>query len=284
MRGRTFDVPTEWLEFDDPSDEDQAWKVHIGFMMSSWQCLFGNGCKGLNGTEEHTPVEVGCCGHGAYINGKKERDMIQSRVDQLTEDDLGPKALADIRKNGWIRVFSEDDKTGLYNEDYLNAKTRVKNGGCVFANRMGDGGRIGCAFVLQAARLQDKPISEVDHTEAMPTVCWQLPIGIEHLTNDLGFTISTLVPWDATYWKGSTDEDGNTDTWLSWWCVDAPEAYVDQSRRLYRTMEMELRKTMGDASYELLRDELDKRGENYYQQMPAQIDARKMLPLTVVKH
>lgn len=274
MRGTAYDNPTDWLEFDDPSDEDQAWRVHVNFLMSNWRCLFGDGCPGHFGVQEaHTRPDVGCCSHGVWVEGDVEQ--VKERFARLTPEDMSPEGWAYIRKHGWLNVYKGD----LDNPDpeTFSAKTKVRDGGCVFALRANEGdGRIGCAFHHMGLRT-----GQPDHIDTMPDACWQAPIGSQSIDSDNGVRISTIEPWDADYWGGA-DEDGTHDSWMAWWCVDTPDAYSG-GERLYVTYEKELRKMMGDGAYVEMARLLKEREHNYVSPMAGAVrnEGRPMLPLIV---
>ena len=40
--------------------------------------------------------------------------------------------------------------------------------------------------------------------------------------------------------------------YISWWCVDVPDAYSENNPCLYRSEESELRRIMGDTAYDQL--------------------------------
>lgn len=288
MKGTTEGMTVDWLEFDDPVQEGefrQVWRVHLNFMLSNWTCLFGQGCPGNFGKQDaHTNPDLGCCTEGVYITSKENFNQIQKQVHRLTEDDIGKKGLDHIRNKGWINVFDSDkNPDSPHDEDGMNSKTKVREGGCVFANRTGENGeKIGCAFLHQASREQGKPISEIDHTEVMPEPCWQLPIGLKYTEDPEKEVDHTwLVPWDADYWGGA-EEDGTHDSWLSWWCVDTPDAYVHE-KALYRNYERELRKMMGDAAYEKMCDLIAERTKNFVSPMPGAVrnEGRPLIPVFV---
>ena len=54
--------------------------------------------------------------------------------------------------------------------------------------------------------------------------------------------ISTLTEFGRDGWGEGGDE-------FCWWCTEAPEAFVDTARPVYRSLEPELRKMLGDKLY-----------------------------------
>lgn len=274
----------DWIVFPDPKDEDQMWELHVPFLLSNWTCLYGRGCPGNvwlpksgDGPAVPAGVDVGCCSDGAYITDAEDRDHLAKQVARLTEDDLHKKALDYIKKNGYLVVFNEKDEN-------FNAKTKVRNGACVFANRTheaapGDENRIGCAFLHMASRLNRESVDDVDHTETMPKVCWQLPFKTDDTTDEYGeVTTTTIYPWDAGQWT----EDGDAD-FLEYWCVNDSANYSG-GEPLYISAKAELTALMGKPAYEVAADLLGKRYEaNYVEPMPAAgPNGRTMLPISVV--
>ena len=283
MKGLNKTGVHDWFQFPDPADEDRTFVVHIPFMMSNWNCLFGRGCPGWFGThEEHIRPDAGCCAHGAYMNSQVELERINSYIDELTEDDLSPEGLAHVRQKGWYKYEKDGKKKGKPgydkdNPDSIVAKTQTRNGLCVLQNSGSEGSRIGCALHHLAART-----GKGDHVDVMPQVCWQVPIATRYDYDEITKTTScTIFPWDSDVWN-EADDDGTHDSWMAWNCIDAPDAY-SAAEVLYKTMERELRKLMGDAGYDILVKYLEGREQNYSIPMPGTVvnGGRPLLPLIV---
>ena len=133
-------------------------------------------------------------------------------------------------------------------------KTRKVGALCIFGNRTGGpAGKSGCAFHHLAAR-QGK-----HHTETKPFICWSVPLNFssEEPEEPGGRDTTIVSAFTADAW-GGTDDDEEPDGrgHLGWWCIDTPDAYRG-TRPVYRTMEHELRKGIGDAAYERLAELLD---------------------------
>jgi hypothetical protein len=213
----------EWATFIDSRDAS-TWQIDLSFLASAWRCLFGSGCKGTHGDGA-----VGCCSSGVYIQadsddgeGEEDFDLVKARVKQLTNEDwdLRPQ----YKKNWW----KERGKgTG-------SKHTKVQDGACVFANRNGPSGTIGCAFHVAALKHGEDPI------DWKPWVCGLVPFAIDHSDDD---THHTLRAYDHERDWGS--EKGEP---LDWWCIDAPEAYVGKS--VYSAEESLLRRILGDELYD----------------------------------
>ena len=41
-----LDFPRQWVEFVNPDDEDEIFRIDLTWLLSSWTCIFGSGCKG----------------------------------------------------------------------------------------------------------------------------------------------------------------------------------------------------------------------------------------------
>lgn len=277
MKGtaRTMDI-VDWLVIKDPS-KDQRWSLHLPFMFSSWGCLYGRGkCPGMIFNDSKTySYDTGCCNDGAYLTSPEELKRQQFWVDQLTDDDMPARKLAEVRKR-WLTITREDDGS-------VAAKTRVFEGACIFANKFGEqkDGKIGCAFLHLAARLGEQDVDDVSHTMTMPTVCWQLPIKVVVEEDEYG-TISQIVPWDASRWTEEPDPEFDD---LQWWCVDDKEAYSHETEPFFRRYAEELEAIVGkEAWWALILPELEKRFDALVvEPMPAAgPQGRSLIPLAVI--
>jgi hypothetical protein len=251
---KTMDV--DWLEFQSQTDPQKRWRIHVPFFLSTWSCLFGRGCPGLTfHSDQQYDSRVGCCRDGAYFNSAEDIDKTAKYVDMLTEEDLEPARLNHIKKNGWLHRKGKD------NDGVPNAKTRINDGVCALSRVDGKG----CSLLHLSARLKGQSLEEIDHTEAMPTVCWQLPIkrGESMWENDPEVTLLELFPWDVDQWAD--------DPQMTWWCVDDAAAYNTTSTPLYLTMEAELRKIMGAVDYSYLAERLAERAQVKRPYMPAEL-------------
>ena len=102
-------------------------------------------------------------------------------------------------------------------DDKPNLRTRKYKGACIFLNRPGFSGGIGCALHSKALKLGVEPLT------MKPDVCWQLPIRRvqEWVTRPDGSEIlkTTITEYDRRGW-GSGGED------LHWYCTGDPAAHV----------------------------------------------------------
>lgn len=263
----------DWLEFIiDPEYEEDEYptrvRVNLSFMLSRWACMFGK-CPGILITGAMS--DVACCQIGVHIN-KHEFKRLSGYVEQMTAEDADN--IEEIRKDmGWYyRVMDPKDR-----EDGFLYHTRVKDGGCIFANRHdGPTGKPGCAFHVLADRLG------LHHSETKPEICWQVPFAVsEEYDEDEGITTITVDGTTAGVWGDKFIGDLKS---IGWWCLDTPDAYSGD-QMVYRSAEVELRKLMGDRVYEAMRDHLDRIVENGGRRfpMPGELEnkGRWMIPLMV---
>ena len=184
-------VPGErWVSVDGP--DGTRWVADAGFLGSRWRCIWGQGCQGIH--EGPTPeLEQGCCSEGV----------------ELTDDEDAARvaAFAACIPDGlWERAGSP-----VFRDDTHQATNRV-DGACVFFNRPGYAGGVGCALHLAAVAAGESPV------EWKPRVCWQLPIWAQDEVDPVdGRAVVRLRRWGSADWG---------DTRPGWWCTEAPEAYV----------------------------------------------------------
>lgn len=181
----------------DPVDGTR-WRIDVGFLESSWTCLWGNGCQGIL-DEPAEELMQGCCSVGAEMLDEDEAMLVAALGATLEPEQL--QHHAEAVEHGF---FSDDARTN----------TRVVDGACVFFNRPGFPGGVGCAL-HRAAEAAGEPV-----LDWKPEVCWQLPLRIDR---DGG--TATLRRWTRADW-GS---DGET---MHWCCTERPtgpdqaDAYV----------------------------------------------------------
>ncbi len=226
----------EYAEFEDP-DYVLVWKVDLTFLTSRWGCIYGNGCKGVYPKDSgRESVDGGCCTHGAYLDDKTEIRKIERAAGRLTATDW---QFRDVGLSTGFLVRGEKDNGPK--------KTRVLKGACIFANRNGFEGGIGCAFHKYALRTGKHP------SDVKPHVCWMLPLRDEVLEEDArGRPTKMLLTEYATKDWGEGQE-------FTWYCIDRPEAFGNAEGMVYRTQEVEIRKLVGDAVYRAVARHIDKR-------------------------
>jgi hypothetical protein len=214
-----------------PGKERRRWEIDVTFLTSGWQCIFGRGCQGVL-TEPAPELIQGCCSYGAHANDRKDHDHIERVARRLTDDEWQFRKVG--RKKGvWAAVGKKE------------WRTRLVDDACIFLNRPGFAAGPGCALHLHAMN------RDVHFSETKPTVCWQLPLRSWDRDEDDGSVTSVLSEFAREGWGEGGEE-------FAWWCTEAPEAFGG-AEPVYKAMEVELRKMLGDDVYEQLAKYLDGR-------------------------
>ncbi|SFC20806.1 hypothetical protein SAMN04487968_104247 [Nocardioides terrae] len=227
-----LDFPRAWVEFTNPDDESEVMRCDLTWLTSSYQCIFGGGCRGIYADAP----DMGCCTLGAHFADKDDERRVAGFVAQLTEDEWQLKPAGDVRTRDWV----EKDDEGA-------RKTRVVEfqgqQACVFQNRPGSRQGMGCALHILAAK-QDR-----SHVETKPDVCWQLPIkrAFRDVERQDGSTYTevTITEYDRRAW-GPGGHD------LDWYCSGNTEAHI-AVEPVFLTHEPELVALMGEGAYAELR-------------------------------
>ena len=220
----------EWFSFEDP-DELRIWMFDVTFLLSSWTCIFGHGCKGVLDADA-TEMMQGCCSYGAHFSGKEDLARVKKAAKTLT------KAQWQYRDIG--------TKQGITRKENGDTVTALVDDACIFLNRVGFEGGPGCA--LHRAAME----RNIPHLELKPDVCWQLPLRQIDLTDqNSGYVTSMITQWDRKHW-GEAGED------FHWWCTDAPEAFVGRVPA-YEGLREELRAMTNDTVFAALVSYLDER-------------------------
>ena len=68
-----LDFPRQWVEFVNPDDEEEIFRVDLTWLLSSWTCIFGSGCKGI----VKKRADDGCCSHGAFYAEKADEKRVE---------------------------------------------------------------------------------------------------------------------------------------------------------------------------------------------------------------
>ncbi len=213
----------EWISFEDP-DEQRTWMIDATFMRSEWTCIYGSGCQGvLDGPAEH--LVQGCCSYGAHFVDEDDVATVVRSVVRLT-----PEVWQHHRK-AKRKGFLEPDGDG-------GTKTRVVDDACIFLNRPGFPGGVGCALHIAAVAAGERPL------DWKPNVCWQLPLRLTDHTDDNGHVTSTLREWKRRDWG-----DGGLE--FHWWCTESRDAFVG-SEPVYRYLRDEIVEMVGPKVYEMM--------------------------------
>lgn len=220
----SLDFPRQWIEFEDPEDEDQVYRCDLTWLTSRYNCIYGRGCQGIYDTAPNS----GCCTLGAHFADKDDLKKTKKYVDML--DDSIWQFRKEGLKNGWTE--KEDGET----------KTRVYKGACIFSNKPDFAGGMGCAFHILAERMG------VSHVETKPEVCWQLPIRRSYDEVERPDGTEVLVISIGEYDRRGWGEGGHD---LDWYCTGNPEAH-NATEPLYKTSKDELVALMSPKAYEIL--------------------------------
>jgi hypothetical protein len=224
----------EWISFDDP-DDDRTWLFDATFLRSNHRCIFGDGCQGvLDGPAAE--LSQGCCSYGAhFVDDDDVQTVVQAFV-RLRPDQM--QYHAEAVDGGFLRP-AEPDADG-----HAATMTRLVDDACIFLNRPGFARGAGCALHVGALDVGERPL------DWKPNVCWQVPIRLEHSTDDNGHVTSRLREWKRRDW-------GEGGAGFHWWCTEAPEAFVG-AVPVYRSSRDEIVELIGDTVYHTMVEMLER--------------------------
>lgn len=229
-----LDFPREWIEFPDPANAGEVYRCDLTWLMSTWRCIFAAGCKGIDVSRP----DDGCCNHGAYFTEKADEQRVRRYARELTP------ALWENWSLGQQGIATTLHEEGEDGEIEKRRRTRLVDGTCIFYNKVGFPGGMGCALHHLAAA------KGVHFMETKPEVCWQVPVrrAFDNVTrvDETEVLVTTITEFDRRAWgPGGHDFD--------WWCTSAPEAH-GAAVPVYKSYEAELTELMGPAAYaELVR-------------------------------
>jgi hypothetical protein len=215
----------EWVSFEDPA-ERRTWLFDATYLASNYMCIYGCGCKGIL-DEPSTNLQQGCCSYGAHFADKADVKNLKRHAERVKPEHMQFHAKA--RKKGYLRPGDPDD------DGKPTTKTRLVDDACIFLNRPGFKGGVGCALHIAALDADERPL------DWKPQVCWQVPIRLEHSTDESGHVTSRLREWKRRDWGKGGREFG-------WWCTEEAEAFVG-SEPLYRSAREEIIELIGEANY-----------------------------------
>jgi hypothetical protein len=231
----------QWLSFEDP-EEDRTWVFDVTFLMSSWTCIYGHGCEGVL-TGPAAELEQGCCSYGAHFIDDADVIAVEAAAARLTKHQWQLRSRA---KNGFVSTAKDGTRT-----------TKIVQGACIFLNRPGFAGGVGCALHVGALDAGERPL------DWKPDVCWQLPLRLEEKADEHGHITSFLREWKRRDWGAGGHE-------FHWWCTDSPDAFIGRTP-VYRYLRDEIVELVGEPVYALLAGELK------------QLDRRTVLPHPAVR-
>jgi len=228
----TFEDLHEWISFDDP-DEHRTWVFDKTFLTSNYKCIYGCGCKGI--LEQPSPeLEQGCCSFGAHFVDAADVENTRRHFERISPEHMQFHAVA--IEHGITR---EGDPTE--NDDGVLEPTvmsTLADDACVFLNRPGFAGGVGCALHIAAEAAGERPL------DWKPQVCWQVPLRLEHSDDDSGHVTSRLREWKRRDWGEGGEE-------FAWWCTEEPDAFVG-AEPLYVSARDDIVELVGAHIYDLM--------------------------------
>jgi hypothetical protein len=219
----------EWISFED-DHEQRTWMFDATFLRSNWTCIYGAGCKGVL-DDDATALQQGCCSHGAHFVDDADVDTVVRATSRLSAHHWQHHRTG--QRHGVLEVDGDGTTT-----------TRLVGDACIFHNEPDFPGGAGCALHIAAVEAGERYI------DWKPDVCWQLPLRLEHSTDDNGYLTSTLREWKRRDWGAGGTE-------FHWWCTDTPDAFVG-SNPVYRYLRDEIIEFVGVAVYERLVELLER--------------------------
>ncbi|WP_432085149.1 MULTISPECIES: hypothetical protein [unclassified Streptomyces] len=220
-----LDFARAWVEFPDPADEEQVFRCDLTWLTSRWTCVFGSGCQGIQAGR----ADDGCCTLGAHFSDEDDEKRVAEHVARLTPElwqfhDVGTET-------GWTQLDEDGDR-----------QTRRWEGSCIFQNRPGFAGGMGCSLHILALKEGREPL------ETKPDVCWQLPVRRTYDWIDRPDDTRVLQVSIGEYDRRGWGPGGHD---LHWWCTSATSAH-GAGEPVYVTYRPELTEMMGEEAYGVL--------------------------------
>lgn len=219
----------QWISLLD--DHDEPWLFDVAFLLSGYNCIYGQGCPSID-TEPDVTESLGCCIHGAHLSDTEDLESVASYA-ALLDDSNWQYRRRSVKKGGPFKK----NKAG----DWV---TRKADGACIFLNREGFPGGAGCALHRGALERGQRPL------DWKPDVCWQVPIHLDIHTDDHGSETVLVRGWERRDWGGGGDE-------FHWWCTEESAAHHAPDP-VYITCRDELTEMVGSSLYGRLASELDR--------------------------
>ena len=101
----------EWVTIPIPGKERKQWQIDVTFLMSSWRCIFGQGCQGVL-TEPAPELIQGCCSYGAHESEKKVKEKVEKLAKRLGDDEWQFKSIG-LKKGVWANAGKDEWRNGL---------------------------------------------------------------------------------------------------------------------------------------------------------------------------
>ena len=233
MPGSPADL-REWISFDDV-DEERTWVFDATFLRSHYHCIYGEGCQGT--LDQPAPeLAQGCCSYGAHFVDEEDVAAVVAHFVRLTPGQM--QFHAEARRRGFLAAGEPAQDGGHV------TVTRLVDDACIFLNRPGFARGPGCALHVAALDAGERPV------DWKPNVCWQVPIRLEHSTDEHGHVTTRLRDWKRRDWG-----DGGAD--FHWWCTEAPEAF-NGADPVYISARDEIIELVGEGPYSTLVEVLER--------------------------
>ena len=232
----------EWISFDEV-DEQRTWVFDATYLRSNYTCIFGCGCKGI--LDEPAPeLGLGCCSFGAHFVDDDDIGRTSTSTSPVSNHGTCSSTPGRAgRRDTCSRVIptvtaTRRRVTRLVEHDGVEA--------CIFLNRPGFEGGAGCALHIAALEADERPL------DWKPSVCWQVPIRLEHSTDESGHLTSRLREWKRRDWG-----EGGAD--FGWWCTDTADAFVG-AEPLYVSAKDDIVELVGARVYDQMVELLERPG------------------------
>jgi hypothetical protein len=226
----------EWISFDD-AHEQRTWLFDATFLRSNYRCIYGEGCVGV--LDAPAPeLAQGCCSYGAHFVDEDDVANVVKAFVRVRPEQMQFHAKA--QRGGFLRPGEPGDDGSPV------TVTRLVDDACIFLNRPGFDGGVGCALHVAALEAGERPL------DWKPNVCWQVPLRLEHATDENGHVTSRLRDWKRRDWG-----DGGAE--FHWWCTESPDAFVG-TEPLYVSARDEIVELIGQAVYDTLCEQLERPG------------------------
>jgi len=228
----------EWISFE---LDGETYTFDVTWLMSNWTCIYGNGCLGID-EEAAADREIGCCLHGAHFTDKADRKRVAAAALRLRDDEWQFKAEAERLGGPTVK-------------DHGEWVTRRVDGACIFQNRPGFEGGIGCA-------LHGAAISRGEsYIDWKPEVCWQLPIRLDFHIDENDHETNILREWKRRDWGEGGDD-------FHWWCTEDPRAFVG-AEPVYKSSKAEIIALVGQGAYDRIVELLENRETSVFLPHPS---------------
>lgn len=248
----------EWLSL--VSEDDETWLFDLSFFASNWNCIYGNGCAGIEETP-NVDAQRGCCSYGAHFSDDDDLIRVMEIASALPAELWENHSLRPKHTSSRAESLDAAIEALTTRDDDGDRISKVVNGACVFHNSSAHPTGAGCAFHYAAVA------SEVEPLEWKPEVCWQLPLRVDHHLDDNDQSTHLVRQWARSDW-GEAGAD------LGWWCSEAPEAFSGTTH-VARYLQAEVSALAGEQVAAELVSYIDGRTSNAATPIPVAMPVRK---------